>query len=154
MASACELCFRFQAILFTSRLFSPATLSLLLGNYIRLWTDIGGGSTFVIEPQQLGNYSLESAWRVDYVLEAAQRMGVHVLIELMSYNSLNDIAVEYGDWSNSPYNQRNGGPLLHPEAFFSNPVARAAFANRARYMVARYAAFDSLLAWELWNEVC
>ena len=57
------------------------------------------------------------------------------------------------NWSNSPYNQRNGGMLTKGEDFFYNEVAKKQAKKLLRYIVARWGYAPELFAWELFNEV-
>ena len=46
----------------------------------------------------------------------------------------------------------NGGPCVQPWDFYTDPKAKALFKRRLRYIVARWGAATSLLAWEFCNE--
>jgi hypothetical protein len=127
-------------------------------NYARIW--VGPFDCFTLErtarspqdPAGLGRIDLAAAWRLDTVLDLAERSGIRVMLCTESFNSLR-IQPPYAMWAQSPYNAANGGPLRKPEEFFTNPVAKTLFKNRLRYMVARWSHQPAVLAWEFWNEV-
>jgi len=117
----------------------------------RLWI----GPMFLFDPEPkdgLGKYDQRAAWRLDYVLQLAERHNIRLMLCLESFNSLR-IKPEYAEWQNNPYNAANGGPCAKPEEFFTNTVARDLFKRRLRYLVARYSFSPQILAWEFWNEV-
>jgi hypothetical protein len=126
-------------------------------NYARLW--IGPFDLFTLErtaPGEpgsgLGRYDLANAWRLDTVLERAEREGLRLMFCLESFNSLRT-QQPYALWDRNPYNAANGGPLQRPEQFFTDERARRLFRQRLRYLVARWGYSTHLLAWEFWNEV-
>jgi hypothetical protein len=127
-------------------------------NYGRLW--IGPFDCFTLErprdhpggPHRLGFYDLESAWRLDYVLEGARQNGAYLLLCLESFNSLR-ASEPFPFWQYCPYNSATGGPCKSPESFFTHPLARQLFKQRLRYLAARWAYSPNVLAWEFWNEV-
>jgi len=99
----------------------------------------------------VGTYSLESAWRMDQILDDAERNGVMVQMVLNDHGQFN----ANDRWSENPYNEANGGPIpsSRPDGFFTDPQARDFFEARVRYIVARWGAYTNILAWELFNEV-
>lgn len=119
-----------------------------------------------------GVYSLPSAWRMDRVLEQAEANGVFVQLVLSDHGQFSTRGgdrwgvrcaasdpppCQPGDTGYDPgnaYSDYNGGPipLAQPELFFSNLEARELMKKRLRYIVARWGAFRSVLAWELMNE--
>jgi hypothetical protein len=129
-------------------------------NYVRLWMPSWAfGLEWIrrengaIVSNTLGDYTdrLDRAWQLDYVLEAADRHGIQVMLCLQNHGPFSLAA--NSQWADNPYNAANGGPLAHPLDFFDDPTARALFKRRLRYVVARWGYATNLLAWELWNEV-
>lgn len=123
-------------------------------NYFRVWLN-PSWVTFATNTPGNGynRIDLANAWRLDYVLELAERLGMRVLICIDSFNSLKSNKAPYGQWEHSPFNQANGGPIASPREYFTNETMRAAYRNRLRYLVARYGYSPSVFAWEFWNEV-
>jgi len=86
----------------------------------------------------LGRYDLAMAWRFERVLDEAARRGVALPLSVLSDGPF----FESGKyrWSFNPLaGGRPGGFLAGREQFFSEPRAWRAFANRARYLAARFA---------------
>jgi hypothetical protein len=57
------------------------------------------------------------------------------------------------NWAEHPWNRANGGFLVNPADFFTDPEAKRRTKMYLRQAVARYAHSPNLLAWELFNEV-
>jgi hypothetical protein len=101
----------------------------------------------------LGDYTkrLDRAWQLDRVLEEAARRDIYVMVALLNHGAFS--TTFNSEWAGNPYNVANGGPLTSPSEFFTNATARELFAQRLRYVVARFGWSTHLLAWEFWNEV-
>jgi YVTN family beta-propeller protein len=99
-----------------------------------------------------GRYSLASAWRMDRILQLAEQNGIEVQLVLDNHSQFSTWVGT--SWNESPYNSANGGPVpaADPRGFFTDQAAQALYKQRLRYLVARYGAYGSLLAWELLNE--
>jgi hypothetical protein len=113
--------------------------------------------------QGLGTYSQRAAYRVDQFLEIALASGIQVQLVTIDHGQVSTFAnqrwnsdgVPSSGNTGNPYSSAYGGPVpqTNPEQFFSNTTARSYFRRRLRYVVARWAAYPNLLAWELFNEV-
>jgi len=114
-------------------------------NATRLWLCTWG---LHIEGKRPDEYRLEDAWRLDQALAAARERGLYVQLCLDNFTDLT--AAEKA--AENPYLARNGGPCQRPDQFFTSPKAREQHRRRLSYLVARFAPFASLLAWELCNE--
>jgi hypothetical protein len=101
----------------------------------------------------LGDYTkrLDRAWQLDRVLEEAERRDIYVMVALLNHGAFS--TTFNSEWVGNPYNVANGGPLTSPSEFFTNATARELFAQRLRYVVARWGWSTHLVAWEFWNEV-
>ena len=99
------------------------------------------------------NYTqrLDRAWQLDRVIDEAERRDIYVMLSLLNHGAFS--TVFNSEWADNPYNAANGGPLASPQEFFTNETARDLFAQRLRYIVARWGSSTHVLAWELWNEV-
>jgi Domain of unknown function (DUF5060) len=120
--------------------------------WVRVWMPACGMGIETADTG-LGDYTagLDHAWQLDHVFEAAAERGIAVQLVLLYHG---DFSTQFNTtWDTNPYNAANGGPLASPEQFFTDPVARAYFVRRLRYIVARWGARTNLEAWELWNEV-
>lgn len=114
-------------------------------NLVRIW--MCPWNLFLEGPKDVGLYDLDTAARLDEILEQAQRYGIYVQLVIEYHGMLTNES-----WSNNPYNVANGGPCETKESFFINPEARNLFKRRLRYIAARWGASPALFAWELMNE--
>lgn len=101
----------------------------------------------------VGQYADIPAFRIEQVLDLAEEYGLEVQLVLNDHGQFSDWV--NARWSENPYSSARGGPVpaSDPAAFFTHPTARELFRQRLRYLVARYAAYRDILAWELFNEV-
>jgi len=111
------------------------------GNYARIWMPEWA---FAFEWGKPGEYRLDRAWQMDYVLALAERKGIRIKLCLENFRKLD------GD---NPYSAGNGGPCRTVMDVFTSPEAKRMFRNRLRYAVARWGYSTSLMAWEFWNEI-
>jgi len=101
----------------------------------------------------VGVYSLDNAWKLDSILDIAEKQGIAVMLCLGTYGEFN-VGGYFGEgqWKANPYNAENGGPCSKPEEFWTNAPARKLYQQRLRYLVARYGHRTNLHSWEFWNE--
>ncbi len=123
-------------------------------NFFRVWLN-PAWVTFAMNTPETGfdRIDLANAWRLDHVVELAERLGMQVMVCIDSFNILRSKKKKYGKWEDGPYIRANGGPLEHPTDYFTNEVMLEAYRDRLRYLVARYGYSSSVFAWEFWNEV-
>ncbi len=134
------------------------------GNFIRLWCS-NGNTTIESMPEKgqsqsatsgyhgLGAYSLDHAWRIDRILEAARQNGIYTMLCLGTYGDLKTGGYfNEGQWPVNPYNIANGGPCATPEDFWKLPAARKKYQQKLRYFASRYGWDPHLHSWEFWNE--
>ena len=123
-------------------------------NLVRVWL-APYWATCAMHTQASGfnRIDLANAWRLDRVMEAAEKCGIRVILCIDSFNTLRSVERLYGRFEESPFAAGNGGPLTTPAAYFTDEQCRQAYRNRLRYLVARYGCSTSVFAWELWNEV-
>ncbi len=119
------------------------------GNYTSINLEVVGNGGFGLQVgKPLGVYSLENAFRLDYILECAERRGIYLIACLHQTK----IAM-LSHWKNSIYSTENGGPCAAPEEFFSSQEMRRIVKNRLRYLIARWGYSTNLLGFEIFNEV-
>ena len=124
-------------------------------NYIRIWM---WPNAFGIEWDRGDRlaYRLDNAWRLDHVLAEAERRGIYVML-CLDYHGMFEVKPDYWKsnnyWPRHPYNAANGGPCQTQNDFFTSDAAKRLYEKRLRYMVARWTAFPSVLAWEFFNEI-
>ena len=115
-------------------------------NTTRLWLCSWG---IHLEGARPDDYRLDHAWRLDHILRLARTNGLRVQLCLDNFTDLT--APERA--AANPYLARNGGPCRRPSDFFTAPQARQQYQRRLRYLIARFAPYSSLLAWELCSEL-
>ncbi len=116
-------------------------------NWGRVWLS-PPWATFALESERVGQIDLANAWRLDDVLDLAQKQGIRLALCLDSYNVLRD-RVSWPEWERSPQRRI----LKRPADFWTDPEAARLYRNKLRYLVARYGAYASTMGWEFWNEV-
>lgn len=128
------------------------------GNWTRLWLSHFGQGT-ILEwgdyhhtgyYQGLGRYSQQIGCKLDAIFSAAQDWGVTIQLALHQHSQFE--SPQWSSWEANPYNVANGGPCQTSADYFTDPEALRLADNLHRYLVARYAAYRSLLAWEIFNE--
>ncbi len=122
------------------------------GNVIRVWM---ASWSFGIEwaDTGLGNYDarMKQAWLLDQIFAMAEARGIYIMLCLINHGAFSTSV--NSEWAQNPYNDDLGGPLKSPAEFVTDPVAKAFFKQRLRYIAARWGYSTNLFAWEWWNEV-
>ena len=120
-------------------------------NIARIWMATWGFALHWGERFDHFDDRLNSAARLDRVLEIAKENDVYIMLTLINHGQFSSTANPL--WSNNPYNVINGGILEKPEHFFTNHQAREVYKNELLYIIGRYGYSNHIMAWELWNEV-
>lgn len=96
------------------------------------------------------DYHLGNAWRLDYLMDEAEKHGVHIVLVVDNHGKMG-----YADseWSNNPLNRRLGGPCNRADEFFTGREAFSDYRKRMRYLVARWGEHPHLMGWELVSEL-
>eukprot|EP00038_Savillea_parva_P025264 m.46951 g.46951 ORF g.46951 m.46951 type:complete len:805 (+) comp6825_c0_seq1:178-2592(+) len=123
------------------------------GNYVRLWIGLSCNATGAT-PLSLaggpagsfGRYDLEAAWRIEYIIQLAERLGINVLLCFEAQQSLQML------FNVSVYAASQGGPLTKPTDWWMNKHIRDEFKQRLLYAVSRYGYSTSLFSWQMFNE--
>ena len=126
-------------------------------NFARIWL---GAWSFGLEWTKrydrayagLGRYNQENAWRLDYVLERAEELGIYVQLAMTTFAHFRAETFE-GGWDYSPYNVRNGGPISLPQQFWSHADSQDMYQRMVRYVTARWGYSSHIAAWEICNEI-
>jgi hypothetical protein len=133
------------------------------GNFIRVWmsswncalewTSDNKGDWRSGQYHNLGVYSLQNAWKLDFIFDLAEQNGISLMLCLGTYGELKDGGFfNEGQWKANPYNATNGGPCAKAGALWTNETARKLYQRRLRYLGARYGHRVNLQSWEFWNE--
>ncbi len=109
------------------------------GNHCRVWMSSWCGQ---IEGPQQDAWRLDHAWLFDEILRLARASGLRVTVVLDNYYDLvNGHMCPYGQSAEERVKT------------FISADPPAAYQRRLRYVLARWGADDSILAWELFNEL-
>jgi hypothetical protein len=115
-----------------------------------------------------GDYtdSQAAAWRLDTILQMAEKKGIYLQIGLIWHQAFANYADPpvaippdvstsdaSADWTSSPYNAANGGPLAISSEVFTDEQARNLLRQRLRYVVARWGYSPHVFAWEIVDEL-
>jgi Domain of unknown function (DUF5060)/Secretion system C-terminal sorting domain len=124
-------------------------------NIIRVWQAVWG---FGIEWKNgndgysgLKKYKQTSAYYTDWLLDECKSKGIYVMLCINHHGMVSSTVNP--NWPESPYNAVNGGPCVNTWDFFSNTTAKNLHKNRLRYIVARWGYSQTVMSWELFNEV-
>lgn len=128
-------------------------LAAVGGNFVRWWICWSGinleSAVGMGKDQGLGRIYQPDAWRLDRMIETAERLDIRVMACIETQQNLRRDQT----WERFPYNQANGGPAATPADFFTSPEAKRLFQQRLRYLVARWGYSTALFSWQFWNEV-
>ncbi|MEI6236855.1 MAG: hypothetical protein WCT04_27665, partial [Planctomycetota bacterium] len=101
--------------------------------------------------QGLGRYNLQNAWRMDYVIDLAEKKDIRLNVAVTNHGQFTlDIDTE---WKNNPYNAKLGGPLPAPCELFTRAEAKISHQNKLRYVAARYGHSPAVMAFALFSEL-
>lgn len=126
-------------------------------NYTRLWMinwSLGLEFPEKLDPGfgGLGRYHLGNAYKLDYILEQAEKKGIYLMLCFDSFSNLKNSG-DLGMFKDYPYSANQLGPCATPQDFFTNEQAKKYYKKKLRYLIARYGYSTHVLAWEFWNEV-
>jgi len=99
----------------------------------------------------LGRYNLQNAWKLDRLLDMAERYGIRVHLVVQNHGMLSLWCDS--EWADNPYNKALGGMLDSPEEFFTNPTAMDYVQKKMRYIIARWGYATHLFGIELISEL-
>ena len=99
----------------------------------------------------LTSYNLQNAWKLDYTVGLADKHDMYLHLVIDNHGKASTWTDP--EWEDNPYNKINGGFLASPEEFFRNPIAKAIYRKKLRYIIARWGYATRLAGIELWSEV-
>jgi hypothetical protein len=97
-----------------------------------------------------GRYSLQNAWKLDYLLNMARQHGIHIHLVLDNHGKFSSWCD--WEWDLNPYNKTQGGSVGTAREFFTDPWAKRLHRNRLRYIAARWGCDPAIMGWELVSE--
>jgi len=99
----------------------------------------------------LTRYNLHSAWRLDYLLDLAERHDLYLNLVIDNHGKCSTWCDP--EWEDNPYNELNGGFLASPEDYYRIPMAKENHKKLLRYIIARWGYNPRLFGLELWSEI-
>lgn len=126
-------------------------------NFARLWLD-PWDMNLEHTPGTLNHYSMEAAWKLDYVFSLAEKDGLYLMLCLDHHGMYQADDKGWGGsnnfWNRSnPYSTDLGGPCANADEFFTSDAAATIYGKRLRYLVARYGWSTHLHSWQFFNEI-
>ena len=121
------------------------------------WARVFMKPNFYMESGEPWAWSLESAWRLDQVLELARQNGIHVCLCFNPERS--DSGTCYKGFmdlmraSNTAWGRLLSAQHLGFDQFFMNQLSREMYRDKIRYVVGRWGFSPNISSWELWNEI-
>ena len=100
-----------------------------------------------------GRYDAQSAWEVDRIVEAAERLGLTLMLCVENANATVNGPTKGDRARYNQYHKDGGGPLDDMPEFWTDPEARRLFHQKMRYCVARWGYSPAIGVWEFFNEV-
>jgi hypothetical protein len=102
----------------------------------------------------LGTYNLDSAERLDSILELAEKYGIYILL-CIDYHGIAQKGQGFfkeNRWLENPYNKINGGPCAAAEDLFTSEEAKIFFKKKYKYIISRFGHSSFIASWEFFNE--
>ncbi|MFH1709112.1 MAG: cellulase family glycosylhydrolase [Planctomycetota bacterium] len=112
-------------------------------NFARVWLCTWD---LALEGRRLDDYRQDTAARLDDLFERAQARGIRLMLCVNNFYDFVNHRDRTGWFA-------PGGPVAADGAFFTDGAWLARRQDFYRFLVNRYAAWPSLAAWELWNEI-
>lgn len=116
------------------------------------WTALEWSHGYRRDYAGIGRYNQLNAWRMDYVVDLAERLGIYIDVTLHNHGQFRARDFD-SEWYDNAYYSGQGGPVDRPEDFWTDPTAHEYVRKRLRYIVARWASNPAIGWWELSNEV-
>jgi len=124
-------------------------------NFVEIWMAPWFTSLEWIENRPgyrgLGYYNLKHAWKLDRLLEMAEKNDIYIQIVIINHGQLSTWCDQ--EWQDNPYNIKKGGFLSSPDEFFSDKRAKESFKNQLRYIIGRWSYSTSIFSWNIINEM-
>jgi hypothetical protein len=127
-------------------------------NFARVWMAAWGFSPFW---DDVDNYDTRQSnlLSLDKTIDTAEEEGIYLMLTLLHHGMFSALVNPmWPNTANTWYTSQYGAnpyatKLSNPAQFFTADLGKEAFKDMLRYVVARYAYSDHLMAWEIFNEV-
>lgn len=114
-------------------------------NHVRIFDMVNSGS-YIREGMHKMSQSASAMW--DRVFEAADNFGMYITFVTADFSEFTQ-----GIFNGSPWHKENGGYISDATDFFSDEETKEAYKTYLRYIVSRWGYSESLLTFELFNEI-
>lgn len=123
-------------------------LSKYGGNYARIWdyVDVGGRIKKAVHEMRQDSSAM---W--DYIFESAEECGFYISFCLNPHGEVSTSIDR--TFHNSIWCKENGGYIEDAADFFTDKQTIEASKTHLRYVIARWGYTESILCWELFNEI-
>lgn len=118
------------------------------GNYARIWDYVDTGSRIKKAVHQM-NQDSSAMW--DYIFESAEECGFYISFCLNPHGEVSTSIDR--TFPSSIWCKENGGYIEDAADFFTNKETIEASKTHLRYVIARWGYTESILCWELFNEI-
>lgn len=109
------------------------------------WKTVGNSQRYA---NDAGYFNTSAAQRMDQLVDLAESLNLYMMLTLDNSGDF-----QARTWRRSNYNSANGGPVVAPQDFFTDPAAKAQYKDRLRYIVARWGYSPHIAAFEFFNEI-
>ncbi len=120
------------------------------GNTVRIWLTPWNFGLFAHSTTDFSDRMDEMA-KLDHVLRNATARGIYCILCFFQHGLFSEKVNPA--WQHNPFNATCGGYLERPELFFTSERAWLDVSAMFNYMLARFATYENVFAWELFNEV-
>lgn len=118
-------------------------------NYTRIWLASWSFGLHIGAAAKVDNFDTRQNQlaRLDRVLALAEEMDIYVCLCLLNHGQFSKVTD--AEWNSNPYNEL----VDYPFKFFSDETCKTTYKYELRYIIGRYGDFDSIMTYELFNEV-
>ena len=118
-------------------------------NYVRIWLRGNNFSLHMGEDSSAINFTVRMAEleRLDRILNLAKDLGIYINLCLLNHGQFSTKINP--EWERNSYKEI----LDKPEDFFKREDVKDVYKDELRYIISRYSEYDSIMSYELFNEV-
>jgi len=121
------------------------------------WARVFMKPNFYMETGEPWAWELESAWRLDRVVELARKNNIHLCFCFNAERS-DEGGAYHGSMDLFRASNTAWGRLLRSQqlgfaSFFTNALCREMYRDKIRYFVGRWGYSPNVFSWEFWNEI-
>ena len=118
------------------------------GNYARIWLNCWGGLAIESKSEGLLKFKQGASAQWDNIFAEAEKLGTKITFSIYNHGQFQSSGAD-AYFVHTPWSTIINTPI----EFFTNEEAIYASRQELRYLVSRYGYSESILCWELFNEV-